>query len=111
LILVAVWLAACGDNPATPVPSTALAVANATAVPSPSPSPSATPQASPSPTARATVAPTATPKPTPVPTPVPWKSYTSKRYHYKIQYPPTWIVTPGTGGYSDQFDDFSYPIV
>jgi len=44
-----------------------------------------------------------------VPTPVPWKSYTSKRYHYKISYPPDWVVTPGSGDYSDEFDAFGYP--
>ena len=63
----------------------------------------------PSPTA--TPLPTATPVPTPKPTPVPWKSYTSKKYHYKIQYPPTWVVTPGSGTFSDQFDGYDYPYV
>ena len=37
------------------------------------------------------------------------KSYTSKKYHYKISYPPDWIVTPGSGNYSDEFDNFVYP--
>jgi hypothetical protein len=55
--------------------------------------------------------PVATPQATPAPTPTPWKAYTSKRYHYKIQVPPAWIMTPGKAGYSDQFDDFGYPYV
>ena len=42
---------------------------------------------------------------------MPWKSYTSKRYHYKIQYPPTWIVTPGSAGISDQYDAYDYPVL
>ena len=46
-----------------------------------------------------------------MPTPVPWKTYTSKRNHYKMKYPPTWIVTPGTAKTSDQFDEFGLPAV
>ena len=113
ILLTAAFVTGCGSQTTTPVPSTALAVATAipsaaaSANPSPTPVPPATPTAEPSPTA--TPLPTATPAPTPRPTPVPWKSYTSKRYHYKIQYPPDWIVTPGSGNYSDEFDNFVYP--
>ena len=82
---------------ATSSPASSLA---AVASPSPAASPTATPEATPTPT------PTATPVPTPVPTPVAWKSYKSKRYKYTMKYPPDWVVTPGTSGHSDQFDDF-----
>jgi hypothetical protein len=41
---------------------------------------------------------------------VPWKAYKSKRFHYSIKYPPTWIVTPGSVKLADQFDEFSYPV-
>ncbi len=54
---------------------------------------------------------TASPVPTPKATPRPWQSFTSKRYHYKIKYPPGWIATPGGVGVSDQFDGFDYPYV
>jgi hypothetical protein len=57
-------------------------------------------------TPTATPEPTATPTPTPAPTPTPWLAYRSKRFHYKIKYPPTWIVTPGSARLSDLFDDF-----
>ena len=83
------------------VPPSAAPLASAAA--SSAASPSATPLPSDTPL------PTATPSPTPVPTPVPWLTYKSKRYHYKIQYPPDWVVTPGTGNFSDQFDGFGYP--
>jgi hypothetical protein len=59
----------------------------------------------------ATATPVMTREPTAKPTPVPWKSYTSKTYHYKISYPPTWIVTPGPSGSADQFDQYTYPYV
>jgi hypothetical protein len=42
---------------------------------------------------------------------VPWKAYKSKRNHYSIKYPPTWIVTPGSAKLADQFDAFGYPYV
>jgi hypothetical protein len=115
LALVTALVAACGSQQPSPAPSTALALASATAAPSalPSATPSSTPVASATPLATATplaaATPVTTPKPTPKPTPVPWKSYTSKKYHYKISYPPTWIVTPGSGNYSDEFDNFVYP--
>jgi hypothetical protein len=120
-LLIGGIVAACG-NTATPAPSgadvpapsassitAALPSASVAASPTPSPTPAATPAATPAPTA--TAAPTATPVPTPAPTPVPWKNFTSKRYHYTIKYPPTWIVTPGSAGISDQFDEFGYPVV
>ena len=107
-VLLAVAVMACGST-ATPSPSTA-AVADAgspSAASSPSPSPSPSPSASPSPTP----SPTATPVPTPAPTPVPWKTYTSKRYHYLMKYPPEWVVTPGTTKLADQYDDYGFPFV
>jgi len=52
-----------------------------------------------------------TPAPTPKATPTPWQSYTSKRYRYKIKYPPGWVVTPGAAGISDQFDGYDWPYV
>jgi hypothetical protein len=42
---------------------------------------------------------------------VPWKSYASGKNHYAIKYPPTWIVTPATPGYTDKFDNNGYPYV
>jgi hypothetical protein len=115
VVVVAAALVGCGStespSPAQASPAASdLAVAQSP-VPSasPSPSPSPTPTATPSPTP--TPSPTATPAPTPVPTPVPWKTYTSKRYHYKISYPPDWIVTPGSAGIDDEFDNYDYPYV
>jgi hypothetical protein len=113
-LLIGGIVAACGNTPSptTPAASDAanpnastIAVAGPTS--SPSPSPSAT--ASPSPTA--TPIPTPTPTATPTPPPPPWKKFTSKRYHYTIKYPPTWIATPGSAGISDQFDAYDYPYV
>jgi hypothetical protein len=98
-------------------PSETSAVAQATPSPTPSPTPSASPSPSPSPTpsptptATPSASPTASPSPTPAPTPTPWLSFTSKRYHYKISYPLGWVVTPGSAGYPDQFDDYGYPYV
>jgi len=113
LVVVSVLVAACGSQQPSPTPSSALAAASATPTPSvaASATPSSTPLASATPVATATAVatPVVTPKPTPQPTPVPWKSYTSKKYHYKISYPPAWIVTPGSGTYSDEFDNFVYP--
>jgi len=114
-LLVSVLIGAC-DGTATPAPSSvavaaASASAEASAPPasSPTPSPSSTPTSVPAPT----VTPSATPSPvpTPAPTPVPWKSYTSKRYHYKMQYPPDWVVTPGNAEDSDMFDNYGYPYI
>ena len=117
LFVVAVIAAACGADSATPSPSTealvSLAPASASpaasASPSPSPTPAATPTAVATPKALATA--TASPVPTPKATPIPWQSFTSKRYHYKIKYPPGWIATPGGVGVSDQFDGFDWPYV
>jgi hypothetical protein len=100
-VAVVVVATACGAPtppasvaaPASPSSSVALA-ASPTPSPSPSPSPTATPT------------PTATPAPTPVPTPEPWKTYKSKRYKYSMKYPPDWVVTPGSAGHADQFDDY-----
>src|SRR5690242_10105433 len=88
-LLLAGLVAACG-NSTTPAPSSApssdpsaiAALPSGSIAPSTPPSPSATPLPT------ATPEPTATPVPTPAPTPIPWKTYTSKRYHYKMQYPP-----------------------
>jgi hypothetical protein len=112
-LVVSVLVAACGSE--TPPPSaSSLAVvqpsasaSSPAATPRATPSPAVTPAASPSPTPT----PTPTPSPTPAPTPVPWKAYTSKRYHYKMQYPPDWIVTAGSAGLPDQFDGYEFPVV
>lgn len=69
--------------------------------------PSSSPSATPTPTAR----PTATVVPTPAPTAEPWKTYTSARFHYSMNYPPRWSVTPGTATILDQYDNFGYPTV
>jgi hypothetical protein len=106
-LLVVGLVAGCGQSPSNPEASSVAAVDGASAASSPSPSPS--PGASPTPSA--TPAPMATPEPMPAATPVPWKSYKSTRYHYSIKYAPDWIVTPGTAGYSDQFDNFTRPAV
>jgi hypothetical protein len=110
LALVVVFvLEACGATTPSASPS-ALAVAQpSTGVASPDLS--ATPEATTTPLPTETPLPTATPSPTPAPTPVPWQSYTSKRFHYKMKYPPGWIVTPGNASTSDQFDAYVYPYV
>jgi hypothetical protein len=91
---------ACGGNQAPASEAAAASPASSVAVAaSPSPSPSAS--ATPSPT------PTASPTPTPVPTPVPWQTYASKRFKYRLSYPPEWVVTPGTSKRADQYDDYS----
>ena len=120
VVVVSLIVGACGGT-ATPTPSSdTVALASpsvgltvASSIPPASPSPSPSPSASPSPTTAPTPSPEPTPTvaPTPAPTPVPWKTFTSKRYHYKMQYPPTWIVTPGGAGLADQFDNFGYPVV
>jgi len=113
-LLVAAIVSACGGT-ATPAPSS-VAVAGpsasaGSASAAPSASPSARPSSSPTTAPTATPAPTPTLAPTPKPTPVPWKTFTSKRYHYLIKYPPDWIVTPGAAGISDQFDNYDYPYI
>jgi hypothetical protein len=112
-LLIAGLVGACGST-ATPAPSS-VANADASTAALTSAGPSAAPSASPSPTPTtaptATPTPTATPVPTPAPTPIPWKTYTSKRFHYKMSYPPDWIVTPGSATLSDAYDNFGYPYV
>ena len=108
LALVVIFLVeACGATTPSASPSPLAAVQPSAAIASPTlgstPVPTATPLPSDTPL------PTATPSPTPVPTPIPWLTYKSKRYHYKVKYPPDWVVTPGTGNFSDQFDAFDYP--
>jgi hypothetical protein len=102
VVVVATACAAPTQTPAASVaapasPTSSVAVA---ASPSPSASPSPTPEATATPT------PTATPAPTPVPTPVAWLTYKSKRNKYSMKYPPDWVVTPGSAGHPDQFDDY-----
>ena len=120
LLVVAVVAAACGSDSTKPSPSTEALVsaapasnppASASPAASPSPSPSPTPAATPKAVATPTALATASPVPTPKATPVPWQSFTSKRYHYKIKYPPGWVATPGGVGVSDQFDGFDWPYV
>ena len=116
-LLVAGIVGACG-NTATPTPSSiAIAAASpsaaTSAVPSAAPSAALSPSPSPTPTTAPTATPLPTPTPTasPAPTPVPWKTYTSKRFHYRMSYPPNWIVTPGSATLSDSYDDFGYPYI
>jgi hypothetical protein len=109
LVLAAALVAGCAGatQSAAPKPSpteAGLAAASPSTEPSPSPTPTPEPTVAPTPTP--TPVPTATPTPTPKPTPTPWLAYKSKRFHYKIKYPPTWIVTPGSSKLSDTFDDF-----
>lgn len=113
VLIVGGLVAAC-NSPASPPPSTGpVAQASVSAAPLGSPAPSPSPSSAPSPSIAPTATPSFTPTvaPTPVPTPVPWKTFTSKRYHYKMQYPPDWIVTPGAAGVADQFDHFGPPVV
>ena len=114
-LLAIVLIVGCSPDTPTPTPAASTALADVDPSPSsdpaatssPLPSPSATPSAAPT----ATPLPTATPIPTPAPTPVPWKSYTSKRFHYKMKYPPDWVVTPGSAKLSDEYDGYVAPYV
>lgn len=108
LAALVAFVAACG-NTATPSPSSAQTSPSAAVVAAASSPPSTGPAATSSPTASPT--PTATPDPTPAPTPVPWKTFTSKRYHYRMSYPPDWVVTPGDAKFQDQFDNYGYPYI
>jgi hypothetical protein len=114
LLIVGV-VAACGSEATTSAPASQAAGVQATpstaasSSAAPSSSASATPTSTPVPTTTPTAAPTAAP--TPVPTPVPWKTYKSKRNHYSIKYPPSWVATPGTAKLADQFDAYGYPYV
>jgi len=110
-LLLAGVCAGCGSS-VTPPPSVDTAAAASTSSsaapnPSPSPSPSRSTSAAPS----ATPSATPTPTPTPAPTPPPWKTYVSKIWHYSMQYPPDWVVTPGSARLSDQYDAYGYPYV
>jgi hypothetical protein len=109
LVLAVAVVAACGQS--TPPSSAQVGappsdLAAASLSPAPSAVSSAVPSSSPSSSPTATPAPTASPSPTPEPTPTPWLSYKSKRYRYTMNYPPTWVVTPGSAGLADQFDDY-----
>jgi hypothetical protein len=89
--MVVVVLAGCGSNQTSTTPALPSSAASAAASPSASglaPSPSAT--------ASASVAPQV----------VEWKRYKSARYHYTLQYPPDWVVTPGSARLPDSFDNF-----
>jgi hypothetical protein len=111
-LLIAGLVGACGSQ-ATPAPSSpasagpSRSVLTAVASTPPSASPSPKPSVAPTPTPQ----PTPTLAPTPAPTPVPWKTYTSSRFHYKMKYPPDWVVTPGTAKVSDAYDNFAYPYI
>ena len=110
-LVLTLVLAGCGSTTTTPSPSALAAVepsASASASPASSPTPTAVATAKP---AVATPQPTPSAEPTPAPTPIPWQSYTSKRFHYKMKYPPGWIVTPGSAKIADQFDGYGYPYV
>ena len=109
LLALVMLVTACGSSQTSPSPvstsaaaTTAVVVAPSSQSSGPSATPSASPTASPSPEPT----PTITPVLTPAPTPTPWKTYASKRYHYRIKYPPGWVVTPGTTKLPDSFDDF-----
>ena len=106
-LVTSALVAACGSS-ATPGPSTVTAAGPSVSAPAPSVAPplSVAPSVAP-------VAPTPTPSvaATPAPTPVPWTTYTSTRFHYKMEYPPEWVVTPGSAKVSDQFDNFGYPYI
>jgi hypothetical protein len=93
--MVVAVLAGCGSNQTSATPAIPSSAASAAASPSASalaPSPSATASAS----ASASVAPQV----------VEWKRYKSARYHYTLQYPPDWVVTPGSARLPDSFDNF-----
>ena len=110
--LLAAVLVGCGQGPA-PSLQPASSAAGEVAVTSPAPSgePSVAPRATPTPSPAATPTPTPTPMPSPTPTLEPWQSYTSKKLKYSIKYPPDWVVTPATPGYSEQFDDAGFTFV
>jgi hypothetical protein len=111
-LLIAAIVGACGSE-ATPAPSSPASAAPSpsvlTAIASTTPSASASPKPSTAPTP--TPQPTPTLAPAPAPTPVPWKTYTSSRFHYKMKYPPDWVVTPGSAKLSDSYDNFGYPYI
>jgi len=102
--LFAVFLVGCGQGlPPTGQPASPAAGEVAVTSQTPTVAPSVAPEATPTPTPAAT--PTPSPTPSSTPTPEPWQSYTSKKLKYSMKYPPDWVVTPATPGYSEQFDD------
>jgi hypothetical protein len=112
-IAIAVAVVGCAGSSTSTAPTTSLAAvaAGPSAAPSAVPSVSASPR--PSPTDGGTQVATSNPPPTVAPTlppPIParWKSYKSKRYHYRIDYPPPWVVTPGKAQFADQYDGYGY---
>ena len=109
--LLVALLAGCGSTN-TPAPASQAVQQSPNALagsPSPAASSSQAAQSSAAPTATPVLTPT--PAATPAPTPIVWKTYTSKRAHFTIQYPPTWVVTPATTKLVDQFDNYGYPYV
>jgi hypothetical protein len=116
VVATAVLVTACGPDTKTPAPTGSLVAVAPTAATSadaptgssaPTPSTAATARPSPTPTP----IPTASPIPTPEPTPIPWNTHRSKRFHYKMDYPPEWVVTPGTAKLADAYDGYDYPYV
>jgi hypothetical protein len=109
-LLIAAIVGACGSE-ATPAPSSPASAAPSALTAAASTAPSASASAKPSIAPTPTPQPTPTLAPTPAPTPVPWKTYSSSRFHYKMKYPPDWVVTPGTSKLSDTYDNFGYPYI
>jgi hypothetical protein len=118
-MVIAVIVVGCGNGPVTPAPASSSADLRPTATVSPTTSASSTAAPTATPAPIATPAPTATPVPaatpvptaTPAPTPTPWKTRKSKRFHYVIKYPPTWVATPGSAKFADTYDGYDYPYV
>ena len=117
LVAVAIAIAGC-DNATSPSRSPSasgsaevVALASPSVEVSASPSVSVVPSVSPSPSPTPSLAPTPSPTPTPAATPAPWKTYVSKLYRYQMNYPPEWIVTPGSSKLPDQYDRFGLPVV
>ena len=113
-LAAAVLVGACDTSvppSATPIGNVAQATISPSVAASQSASASPSPTLSPTATATATPSATPTPSPTPAPTPAPWKTYKSKRFHYRIKYPPEWVVTPGSNKLADQIDDFGDHVI
>lgn len=114
-LLIVGLVAACGAETKSLDPASQAAGIQGTPSPGASANASSSSEPSAVPTATAPATPVASPTPTaiptPVPTPVPWKTYKSKRNHYSMTYPPTWVVTPGSARLADEFDAFGYPYV
>ena len=110
VVVIASLVAGCASAPPSSEPGTTVGATPTPQLVTPTAAaPSATHQPTPAPTVAPTVAPTATPTVAPTATPQPWATYKSKREHYVIQYPPTWVVTPGSATRADQFDGYGYP--